>query len=176
MKDKKNIIIISIVVLVIVLLVILAIVNIKNGTIVINNKKATPVKETINNDVEIDYKEGIYLSSKDEYLEFELSGNSKENIVYDINIKKKNISGIKDKDIKFTLMKKVNNSDFITVIDNKNYDDLSEYYRMYIDVMPKGDNIKHIYRLYMKIDNKNIDANIEVKVNGNVTSKYKAIG
>ena len=175
MKDKKNIIIvISIVVLVIVGLLVLQVNNINKNTKEINGKTVTPVKQKINEDVEIDYKEGVKLNNNDKYIEFDIIGNNKEDIIYDINIKK--IDGnIEDNKIKFTLMKKVNEGEFITVVDNKSFNNIQSYYRMYIDVLPKESNAKHTYRLSMEVES-NKTVNIEVKVNGNVTANYKAIG
>lgn len=174
MKNKKNIIIVSIVVLVVVGLLILQVININNKPKNKDGKIVTPVKEKITDDVEINYKEGIKLNSKDSYIEFDINGNNKEDVIYDINIKK--IDGkIEDNKLKFTLMKKVNDGEYITVVDNMSYNNLKEYYRMYIDVLPKDNNIIHTYRLSMKEDS-NIDVNIEIKVNGNVIAKYKAIG
>ena len=175
MKNKKVIIVVCIVVLVIVGLLILQIHNINKKNI--NGKIVTPLKDNIPGDAEIDYKEGTKLNLNYDFIEFDIKGNNTEDIIYDINIKK--IDGnIEDNKIKFTLMKKTNNSDFITVVDSKNYDSIKEYYRMYIDVLPKGGNVTHTYRLSMKVDNKdnNTKAEVEVKVNGNVTANYKPIG
>ena len=178
MKNKKVIIVISIVVLVIIGLLILQVNNInKNNQNNNKNKTVTPSKDNMNGNAEIDYKEGTKLSLDYDYIEFDIKGNNTEDIIYDINIKK--IDGnIEDNKIKFTLMKKTNNSEFITVVDSKNYEDITSYYRMYIDVLPKGGNKIHTYRLSMKVDNKdkNTKANVEIKVNGNVTANYKPIG
>ena len=174
MKNRKNIIIISIIVIVIITLLIFQINRFK-GT---NNRSKNSVKETIASNVEVDYKSGnevtINAKDKEKQIEFEIEGNITENVVYDINIKTN--SNIKSENIKFSLKKKVNDSEFIEIVEEKSFDILKKYYRIYIDVLPKESNIKHTYRLYYNVINYNDDIKLNIKVNGNVVSEYKAIG
>ena len=169
MKNKKVIIVVIIVVLVIAGLTILQVNNINNKNV--NNKKGKIEKENIIDSVSVDYKEGKILNSKDKYIEFDVIGNNNsEDVVYDINIKSKNV--IDSKDFSFTLEKKINDGNYVKVVNNKSYNDITNFYRMYIDVMPKNSNT-HTYKL--SIDT-NKDVDIEVKVNGNIVTNYKPIG
>ena len=181
---KKKIIIISVVVfvLVIVSILILQIYNINNRTKIINGKVVTSTTDIIADNIKVDYKEGVFLTDEFDYIEFDIKGNNSENVIYDVNIKRgkdvENKTRVADNKITFTLLKKVNDNDFITVVDNVRYKDLSNFFKIYMDILPKNKDVVHTYRLLMKIDNKdsNSYANVEVRVNGNVNTKYKSIG
>jgi len=105
------------------------------------------------------------------YFEFTVDGkntNTKYDIIYDVTLNKGDnhqtrTERLNDKFLKFTLMeKKSGESEWTTVVDAKNYSDLSSGIRVWKDTIEKNtmSEVVHTYRLYMWIDNSVVIGNV----------------
>ena len=130
------------------------------------------------------------------YIEFTIDGLNEykeKDIWYGIDLlygdipnDKTSSNRIRDDLLRFTLMKKVDNGEFETIIDDKGYPSIDEL-RMYVETIPKETNseLSHTYRLYMWISdtirvgnagNPNIDYTMEEWNNLFASIKIRVLG